>query len=654
MANRIYIDIESYSAIDLAKLGVYRYAEDKTTEILCMAWAINQSPPELWTQGNPLPAKLINELTDPRNKIVAHNAQFERVMLSGPPGQAINFPKIPINIWVCTAVKAAANGLPRNLEGAAAVLDLSEQKDQQGAWVMRKLCTPHKPTKKEPWSRYTTENSPDLFEQLYKYCLQDIATTQALDLATLDITKIEQQYYAIDQIINDLGVAVDLETVNTILNLSARYIEYLENKTKEITGGLVSSQRDAILEWLRADGTPIEDYRAASVQAALDRSDISPQSRIILKTRQAAGKTSVAKYQALKRSASIRDNKIRGMFMFHGAGTGRWTSKLVQLHNLPRGKIKNTDTAINAIKTNDLAWLVTLYDNPMDLFSGCVRPMLVPDSPDKEFIIGDFSGIEAVCLGWAAQEPKYIHAHKNNISLYKAMAADVYNKEINLITQDERQVGKMIILGLGYQMGVGTFIAEATKARLPASYELLEHAHRVYREKYKRIVKFWYAMESAAKAAVSTGKVQKISTCEIYFGTYKKWLFMKLPSGRKIAYFMPELRMVDTPWGSRRQLTFIGQDSQTKQYIRQSTYGGMLTENAIQGIARDILANAMFNIYNKKIDILLHVHDELVNQIFKGAYRPDDIKAMMETPPAWADGCYIRAEVFRSDRYVKG
>ena len=661
---RAHIDIESFSKVDLRKSGVFRYAEDPSTEVLCLSYAIGHEKPQNWNPSmGPLPERLLDFILS-GGKCAAHNAGFELTVLSGPAGQKIGFPKVPPERWVDTAAKAAAHALPRDLGGCAKALRLVN-KDDAGKAVMMKLSRPRKPTKADPNPRYTPENYPDLFETLYRYCDNDVLVEQAIDERLPDLMPEEQSGWVLDYIINSRGLEIDMAAVEQVRQMAADYKELLEQECMVLTGGFKSSQRDRIMEWCESQGYPLTGYTAEAIRDMLkaDKDTMPPQVKRVLEIRKDCSRTSLKKYDALANAVGL-DSRLRGMFLFHGAGTGRWSGRIVQLHNLPRGNVKDTIQAAEQILYGDMKWLQALYPNLMDLFSSTIRSM-IRARDGHEFLVCDFASIEARVLGWVANDPLYQKAFREGLDLYIVTASSIYGIPYDEIKagvkaeikkyKDMRQFGKMCVLGLGYQMGKKKFKDTCEKQGVFVTDEMIEKGVDSYRATYKRIKALWNEVNDAAIRAVKNpGLVFEAGRCKV--SVRGEFLYIKLPSGRKLAYNTPKIIGQPAPWDAEQmldQVTFMGENSTTKKWERQSSYGGKFVENIVQAIARDLLLFSMKQLELEGYTVIGHVHDEVIAEVPKGFSSVERMEEVMTRIPGWAKGCYVGAEGFASSRYRK-
>jgi len=335
--------------------------------------------------------------------------------------------------------------------------------------------------------------------------------------------------------------------------------------------------------------------------------------------------------------------------MYHGASTGRWAGKLVQMHNLPKGNISNTDICIEAFRTRDLDYFEMMYSDVMGAISSCIRGMITA-APGHDLIVADYASIEARVLAWLAGDDRTIAKFHAGTDLYVDMAQKIYNKiEIN---KNERQLGKTTILACGYGMGAAKFQATCQVWGIDIEFNFAKRVIDIYREQYRIIKSMWYAQERAAMQAVETNRT--ITCGKVAWAVYKNFLYCKLPSGRCLAYNEPRIQPVETPWGEMKDaVTFMSVNALTKQWERTSTYGGKLTENITQAVARDFMASAMVSLEDASYPLILTVHDEIVAEVRKDFGTVDAFIDIMARVPKWGQGCPIAAEGWRGERYRK-
>jgi DNA polymerase bacteriophage-type len=648
---KLTIDMETRSKIDLKKCGLYRYAEDASTDILCIAVKVDEEPTRVWISpnGRPMYASLpghhdfltitfdeLAMLISKADIIEAHNASFE-IALWNSVMTRYGFDPLPIEKMRCSAAKAAAHALPRDLKGACEALALPIQKDLAGYRIMMKMC---KPDKFGKWN----ENPLD-FAALCKYCIQDVEAEHCLSSALKDLSPKEQEIWKLDQEINSRGVKIDLDAVDNLI-YKVQYAEKnLLKEIEEITFGFIKSarQRNAVLDWLKVQGVEMEDLKKKTVAEEL-KGIPDGKAKRLLEIRQELAKSSVSKLDAMRRWASCRDNRARGMFLYHGASTGRWTSKGIQFQNLPRESYSEAE--ITRVLDGGVD---ALQEGCLSAASKSIRGMLIADE-GKEFYCADFASIEARVLAWLAGERKVLEAFERDLDLYKVAATDIYPVHYDNVDKSQRQIGKVAVLALGYQGWVGAFKSMAEVYGIQVDEERAKEIVIAWREKNSAIVAFWAALEYAALQAIKTGKVYTAGP--IKFGVKNNFLWMGMPSGRSLCYYSPRVTTIEKFGKMKEAVSFLAQD-QYRGWCRCATYGGCLAENATQAVARDLLAEAMLRTNKAGYPIIITCHDEIVSEVEEGRNEFERFIELISETPGWAVGCPIKAEGWVGRRYRK-
>jgi DNA polymerase len=675
MQNRVHIDFETRSQCDLLATGSWVYSAHPSTEILCIAYAIGDQPVQLWSPFFFDDEEGLQPLFDAIQagcEIMAHNAFFERCIWENIGVLRNNWPQIEPRQWRCTAAKAAVHALPRSLAQCAEVLGLSQRKDEAGKRIMMKLSKPRKFTIRDK-SMYHGKSED--FDVLFKYCVQDVEVERAIDRALPDLTPGEQEIWFLDQKINSRGVYVDTECVYSAIQLADHFDEKMNIEINELTGGQVTAitQASALLSWVRKNGLPyIDDLTKGSVATWLENPDIPLPVRRALELRQNA-KTSVAKYKAFADSTAP-DNRIRDILMYHGASTGRWTGKNVQFQNLAKGDLKSMghtmETAIDLLRERDTDEIVRCSNNrPADFLSACLRGMIIaPEGHDM--YVADFNAIEARVIYWCANYDKGLELFATGGDPYRAMASKIFNVPIKSIAKDsmERQLGKQVILGCGFQLGPQKFHATCLAYGINIEMELAEKAVRAYREEHQEIKQLWYNSESAAiQATLNRGSAYKAG--RVHYVADDEFLYCVLPSKRRLCYYHPQVITAMAPWGKEvPKLTFMAVNSVTRKWEKEVTYGGKCVENYIQGIARDLMASGMLNLENAGYQVALSVHDEAISYREENSGSIEEYCGLLEKIPTWADdkpyvddfgnshvwrACPVKAEGWKGKRYRK-
>jgi len=636
---KIYIDFESRSRKDIWSVGSYVYASDPSTEILCLAYAVDDGPVRIITHDDiftyPLsdPFEELRELANAKDTIFcAHNALFEQLIFRFKLQDRFNLPRIAINRWRCTAAKALAVGLPKSLAEAGMALGTSHTKDLRGRSVMLKLCKPD--------SKGNFIDDSALFKELEAYCAQDVETERDIDLILPELSPAEQLVWFEDQLINQRGVQVDTDTLTKIEKLITVEEKRLKAQIYKLTNGKLEgvSRRAAVLEYLGKKGCKLPDFTKATVEEAIQTGKLSPEVLEILRVRQQLGLTSTAKYAAL-RDALCTDGRLRDTFVYHAASTGRWGGKLVQLQNLPKGSFPS-DIGVEMLKHYDHEMLLAMYPNIMELLSSCVRGMFI-SAPGHDLIIADYSAIEARVLMWFCGEERAVKMFEDGADIYVDMAKRIGDGA-------PRQLGKQAVLACGYGMGPDKFQATCQTYNIKVDPILAANAVKTYRATYPKVPQMWYAQERAAIGALTSGGA--VVCGRVVWEKRGDFLWCKLPSGRSLAYHKPEIR---TSEEHAPRLSYMTTDSMTKKYTRKDTYGGKIIENIIQAAARDLLASALLSAERKGYKPVMHVHDEIVVEVPEGVGSVEEFEHIVCTAPAWAGKCPISAEAERTKRYRK-
>lgn len=644
MARELGIDIETYSSVDLRKSGVYPYAESDDFEILLFAYAWGDGPVEVvdLAQGEELPDEILTALTDEAILKTAFNANFERTCIAShfeieaDPRQ-----------WKCTAVHALTLGLPGYLAGVAKAMKIEEQKDTAGTSLINYFSKPCKPTKVNGGrTRNLPEHDPERWQQYKEYNVQDVVVEVAIKkkLDKFQPSAFEQRLWELDQIINDRGVHLDVELVKNAIACDVQTSEAFMEEAKEITGLDNPNSVSQLIKWMDSQGVEAPNLQAATVEKLISETDNEAVKRV-LELRQAMSKTSVSKYAAMENGKG-KDGRVRGLLQFYGANrTGRWAGRLVQVQNLPRNMMEYNDlnAARNVLKLGQFDTLNLLYDRVPDVLSQLIRTALVP-APGHRFIVSDFSAIEARVIAWFAGEKWRLDVFKSHGKIYEASAAQMFHVPIETIDKgsDLRAKGKVAELALGYQGAIGALSQMGAESMGMNEDEMLDIV-KTWRAANPKIVKFWYDVGDAAMRAVRDRTVVKMQY-GLVFSYEAGMLFIRLPSGRRLAYVRPtiELNKFD-----RDAIFFDGARS------RESTYGGKLVENIVQATARDCLAESLIRIDDAGYKTVFHVHDEAVIEAPEGVGSLAEVEEIMGQPLDWAPGLPLGADGFETHYYMK-
>lgn len=643
------IDIETYSSIDLLKSGVYAYCESSDFEILLFAYAVDDEDVQIvdLASGEKIPDDILKVMTDSNVIKTAYNANFERTCLA----RYFNI-SMPPKQWRCSSVHALILGLPGHLDGVAKCLRLQEQKLKEGKTLIRFFSVPCKPTKvNEGRTRNLPEHDSEKWSAFKDYCKQDVEVERQIrkKLDAFPIHKVEQQLWELDQKINDEGVLIDKGLVFNAIQADKTFQDTLFDEAVQLTSLENPNSPTQLKGWLLKQGIEVDSLAKKNVEILMEKVE-NPQVKRLLKLRQAMSKTSVKKYEAMERSICT-DQRIKGLLQFYGANrTGRWAGRLVQIHNLPRNSMDDLQVARDLLKSGNHEVLALLFDNVPDVMSQLIRTAFIP-SIGNRFIVADFSAIEARIIAWLARERWRMDVFQSHGKIYEASAAQMFKVPIETVDKGSplRQQGKIAELALGYGGSKGA-LTQMGALEMGLTEDELPKLVSAWRDANPNIVKLWWAIEAAAIKAVKKKSVVKMQY-GLTFHYTKGVLFIELPSGRSLAYVRPRLG-VDERFG-KEQLTYEGTEQSSKQWGRIPTYGGKLTENIIQAIARDCLAVSLLRLDKAGYRINFHVHDEVVLDVPIGTGSMEEVESLMGQPIEWAPGLPLGADSFETFYYMK-
>lgn len=657
------VDIETYSEVDIKSCGLYRYATDPSFEILLIAWATDDGSGFGETQccdlatGDPFPAELLEAFQSGTVRIIAHNASFERVCFSVHlqrhfPGQYLQPGAFlsPEN-WLCTMVMAGSLTLPLALKDVGEVLKTAQQKDKEGERLIKLFSMPCKPTKSNGYrTRNLPQHYPADWAKFKGYCIQDVNTEIDIykRLKRFPMPDREWHHYRVNERVNDRGVKIDTELVQQAIACDLMLSDAMTKKAYELTGLENPNSVSQLKSWLDERGIPMDSLGkkdVAQMIGELDKNGVDEEAMDMLKLRLQMAKSSVKKYQAAERCV-CPDGRARGLFQFYGASrTGRYSGRNIQLQNLPQNHISTLEQARDLVKMGCFDMVESIYGNTPDVLSQLIRTMLVPKE-GCEFIVADFSAIEARVLAWEAEEQWVLDAFENGEDLYCATASQMFHVPVvkHGVNGELRQKGKIATLACGYGGSSGALISMGA-LQMGLKEEELPEIIDSWREANPKIVQYWWDVEKAAMTAYKTGERSEIG--KIAFEFWSGTLWMVLPSGRRLAYLKP--RTQPNRFG-RMSLTYEGV-GQNHKWSRQETYSGRLVENATQAIARDILAEAMARMEDYGLSIVGHVHDEVIIEAPIGKYKVDEVCKLMAIKPDWCEGLPLSAAGYLAPAY---
>lgn len=657
---KLHIDIETFSPVDLAKCGVYKYAEHALAAILLFAYSIDSGPVIVidLMRGDKIPEEVLAALTDDSVEKWAFNATFERVFISNWLRR--NYPQyfrsysidgdtvsryLDPTSWRCSMIWSAYMGLPLSLEGAGAVLGLEEQKMKEGKALIRYFCKPCTPTKANGGrTRNLPEHAPEKWETFKAYNKRDVEVEMSIQhkLSRFPVPEFIWEEYRIDQEINDRGIMLDMDVVENALKFDAFSKTALMATMKDKTELDNPNSVQQIKGWLTDKGIDTESLDKKAVIELLKT--VPTEIADVLLLRQQLAKSSVKKYQAMQLSVCA-DGRARGMFQFYGANrSGRWAGRIIQLQNLPQNHMNDLAEARSIVKSGDYEFMNMMYDDVPDALSQLIRTAFIP-KPGFKFIVSDFSAIEARVLSFLANEQWRINVFADNGDIYCASASTMFGVPVKKHGQNShlRQKGKIAELALGYGGSVGALTAMGA-LDMGLQEDELQPLVDAWRNSNPNIVKFWWAVDRAVKDAIKMRC--STETHGIRFEYRSGMLFITLPSGRQLAYVKP--RIGENRFGGE-SVTYEGVGA-TKKWERIESYGPKFVENIVQAISRDILMYAMQTLQH--CFIVGHVHDELIIECSQDV----DLNAICEQmgrTPEWVKGLQLRADGYETEFYKK-
>ncbi len=638
------IDIETYSSVDLAKSGVYRYAEAPDFEIILFGYSVDSGPVQVvdLASGEAIPQEIQSAILDSKVIKWAFNAQFERVCLSKYFGVWLE-----PDSWRCTMVWSAYLGLPLSLEGAAIITGVDKKKLTEGKELIRYFSVPCKPTRSNDGrTRNLPEHAPDKWDRFKAYNLRDVEAELSIQakLQKFPVPEEEWQNYILDQQINDRGIQLDLELVSKAIQCDEKVREELTSRLKELTELENPNSVVQMKKWLSENGLETDSLDKASVKELLK--DAPDHLSEVLELRQLLAKSSVKKYSAME-NAVCADGRARGLLQFYGANrTGRFAGRLIQVQNLPQNHLPDLKQARCLVRGGHYEALELLYDSIPGVLSELIRTAFVPKKGYK-FIVADYSAIEARVIAWLAGETWRNEVFATHGKIYEASASQMFRVPIEEITKGSplRQKGKIAELALGYGGSVGALKAMGA-LDMGLTEEELKPLVYAWRNSNPNIVRLWWDVDRAVKEAVT--ERCRTETHRISFEYRSGMLLIRLPSGRQLTYVKPRIGI--NSFGSE-SVTYEGIGG-TKKWERIESYGPKFVENIVQALSRDILCYSMRKLDEKDFDIVMHVHDEVVLEV-PIEISVQDICALMGHTPPWAQGLLLRADGFDCNFYKK-
>ncbi len=646
----VRLDMETYSEADLPKVGAWTYAEHSSTDVLCIAYRIGKGKIQVWLRGQPKPADLIVAVRQ-GCLLRAFNANFERAIWTRVLYERFGWDLPVIDQWECTQAVAAYCAYPLSLGACAAALGTDAQKDKDGKRLIKLFCMPRKATKKNPSRRIFPKDEPEEFRKLVEYCIQDVSTEEdvAGRLPVPTLPSFERRVWRMDSLINERGVLIDAALCRGAMKLHAQASIVLKRQIYNITDGKVKEGNLASFKkWLVGKGIDISDgLDKDAVSKLLSNPKLPDRIRKALKLRQSLGLSSAAKYPTALAAAG-KDGRVRGIHQYCAAHTHRWGGRMLQMQNPARPKM-DVSKDIQLIRDARYDTLDMLHGDVMGTLRDAVRHVVVA-APGRKLLICDKSSIEARVLGWLAEDEEYNTAFRMGLDLYKVMASKLYDVDYNDVTDEQRHLGKVCILALGYSMWYDTFMEYCKVNKVKVDQAFIKKAVDTYRETFYKIPLLWKNAERAMLGAAMHKRRTKIGA--IAFEPVGDCMTMILPTKTRLWYPEYEVIMAPTKWGTTKPQIRFMHDFHGK-WLRTSTYGGRIVENAVQKISRDILAQDMLDAEMAGMETVMHVHDEAVPEVDPKQFSIKDLAAIMKKTPEWAPGLLMDAKGIESPFYRK-
>lgn len=644
----IGIDIETYSSNDLKSCGVYKYVEAPDFTILLFAYSVDRGSVTCcdFAQGETLPENVVEALRDPGVVKTAFNAAFERVCIS----RYFGWPLMDPAQWRCTMVRAARMGLPLSLGQCGEVLRLADGKMKEGAALIRYFSVPNR------GKRHLPADAPDRWEVFKQYCIRDVEVEQAIlaKVRRLEIPAFDEELYTVDQRINDRGVMIDAQMVANAARFDDDYKAELLKEAQQISGMENPNSPAQIKQYIhQATGLPIQSLNKKDLDDIEKQLKYWPKPRRVLEIRREMGKTSNKKYPAMLQCV-CQDGRIHGLLQFCGAArTGRWAGRLVQIQNLPQNHLQDLDYARQLVKAGDLADFELNYSNPTQVLSELIRTAFIA-KPGCTFHVCDFSAIEARVIAWIAGENWVLDVFRKGGDIYCATASQMFGVPVEKhgANAELRQKGKIAVLALGYGGGIGA-LENMGGSKMGLTEREEKEIIQKWRDANPRIVKFWATVEAAAMKALKTGES---TTIHRGIEVAKRWgmLTITLPSGRIVCY--PRARIGteygDSWRGDHEIIEYEGLNQTTKKWEAIRTYGGKLTENIVQSVARDILGIVILRAEAAGLKIVFHIHDEIVVEAELGQTL-EDVTAIFSQPIDWCKDLPLKGAGYTTPYYLK-
>jgi DNA polymerase len=654
--NYLSIDFETYCELNIKRVGAHKYVDHPSFEVMCMGYTINGRNPSLWLPQEGKWGGDIAKVFSDKFAVLAFNAEFEILVINKVYKQlGLNTP-IPPEYFIDVQAVGKTYGFPANLEDLCTAVGVPG-KTEGGKDLVRKLCSPRKPTKADKRTRWTYDMVPEDFDNLYKYCVNDVTQMNAAfaKLPAQRLTEHEQAVWLHTLKQNERGLPINLANVKSILMVIDQYKKLLGTELNVLTNGRITAgtQRQRIQDELNATGCDIPNLQGDTIKEYLDSHKLTKYQRRLLEIKRDTNHSSTGKYKRLI-EMTMHDGRLRGAIKYFAQHLGRFGSYGFQLHNQPRAQFKNPLPVIGVFSSRNLRTVLQYHPRVMQAATKLIRPMI--QAPHgKALAVSDFSSIENRILHWYAGDRKTLEEFGKGLDQYRTFAADRFNIKYLEVTSDQRQFAKPCVLGLGFGGGEGALARGAKNHGVSMSKQQLEDNVHFYRKvKYPMIPKMWYKTWALAIDTVLTGDphVYKNEFASLEFSMVKYngivYLRTKLPSGRYIWYPDPKLR--EGKFNST-EITFMGVVK--GMWRRQGLWYGMFTENFVQATARDLLAHSMLVAERYNYPCIGSVHDEAITEVYVSVEDSKELDMLLCVKPEWAETIPLQAKGYVGKHYKK-
>ena len=644
---RLFVDIETFSSVDITKSGAFKYVESPDFEIILIAYAWDDGPVHLVDMtSEPNEARAVLDALPDSNVVkVAHNSAFERASFTKWLGK-----DMPPEQWEDSMILAAMNGLPMSLDAAGAALQLPAQKMKEGKLLINYFCKPCNATiANKGRTRNLPEHAPEKWATFCEYCRRDVEVMQTIyyRLRRFPVPDWERKVWALDARINERGVMVDEDLVQAAIAVDGAFREEHLNELQWLTGLDNPNSVTQLRAWLENKGVYVESLNKATV-SDLRKTLPDPTTKRVLELRSLLGKTSTKKYEAMA-AAACSDHRVRGLLQYYGAGrTGRWAGRLVQVQNLPQNHLDNIGEVREIVRAKDLDCLEMLFDSVPDVLSQLIRTAFIAKS-GHTFLVSDYAAIEARVIAYLAGEKWRMDVFAKGGDIYCSSASQMFKVPVEKhgINGHLRQNGKIAELACGYGGGIGALKAFGAD-KMGLTEDEMQTIVDQWRLASPTIPRFWRDAENAAKRALENPGKTYALRCGVKYLRDKDALRCRLPSGRILSYWGAHLG----DHNGRESIIFMGQNQTTRKWEQTETWGGKLVENIVQAFARDCLAVALLRLDEAGYSITFHVHDEIIAEAPEGS-RWEDMAEIMGRPIEWAPGLILRGDGYETKFYMK-